>query len=424
MQEPLGAEGPPWSVGRTEPGEVEGSSHGRKQGASCRVDAHRCGRIPDGGAVEGALVGPAGPPALGDGALAGGVPGDVVVRWLDRLRLGRVKACGGVVLVPLLAPSPPSRPVLVPSMTGVCRGGVGEGEVSDYRSMPEAMARGELIVMEVSPEGVVGEVLVINRGAVPVMVLEGEEWSGGRQNRVPTRSVLVRPGIGVRVPVVCSEPGRWSYPGRGAGPAMGDSGACLPLGLRALMRGAGVGAQEVVRRGLMEWRSRVGMGGTMAEWQGWEVRCWEGLEEAFGWMPGQVGWMTCVHGAWQSVEVVSRPAAWRHWHGKWLRAVLAGAAPQGGHDGRDMPGTDGGWHEAARGILGDVTRGEWSRRPGVDLGEIHERDTPAWTGTTLMFHGEVLHGAWQRVGLGREETARRVGSRQRGQGMGMTSAPR
>ncbi|MFM8419319.1 MAG: ARPP-1 family domain-containing protein [Verrucomicrobiota bacterium] len=140
-------------------------------------------------------------------------------------------------------------------------------------------------------------------------------------------------------PVVCSEPGRWSYPGRGVGPAMGDSGVCLPLGFRAAMRAAGHGAQAMVRRGLMGWRSRSGMGGTMAGWQEREMRRWEGLEKAIAWVPGQVGWMAWVQGAWQSVEVVSRMAAWRRWHGKALRCVLAGADPRGAHHGWDMPGT-------------------------------------------------------------------------------------
>lgn len=81
------------------------------------------------------------------------------------------------------------------------------------------------------------------------------------------------------------------------------------------------------------------MGGTMAGWQEREMRRWEGLEKAIAWVPGQVGWMAWVQGAWQSVEVVSRMAAWRRWHGKALRCVLAGADPRGAHHGWDMPGT-------------------------------------------------------------------------------------
>lgn len=350
----------------------------------------------------------------------------VIGAWLRSLRLGRAKECGGVVLVPLLEPCPgPSpSPLQEPSLNGARPAGDGVVARLDYRSMPEAMARGELIVTEVSSEGVIGEVLVVNRGDVAVLALEGEEWSGARQNRVLTESVLVSPQASVRVPVVCSEPGRWCYLGKGVGPAMGDSGLCLPLGFRAAMRAAGHGAQEVVRRGLMGWRSRLGMGGTMAEWQEREMRRWEGLEEAFAWVPGQVGWMAWVQGAWQSVEVVSRPAAWRRWHGKALGCVLAGADPRGGHHGWDMPGTSGGWREEARLLLDELAVGNGSCRPGVDMGNVHEHAAPPWAGTALVVHGEVLHAGWQRTGPVQGKTAARPGSCQRDQATGMTSVPR
>lgn len=264
------------------------------------------------------------------------------------------------------------------------------------------------MVMEVSPEGMVGEVLVVNRSTAPVLALEGEEWSGARQNRVLTESVLVRPGGVARVPVVCSEPGRWCYAGKGLGPAMGDSGVCLPLGLRWAMRGVGDGPgdglgdamQEVVRRRLMGWRSRWGTGGTMGEWQALELRRWEGLEDVFAWVPGQVGWLACVQGVWQSVEVVSRPEAWRRWHGKCLRCVLAGAEPRGTHHGREKLGMAAGWREEARAALGELEGGGWLRRTGVDMGDVYTLETSGWMGAALVESGEVLHVGWQRVGSG------------------------
>lgn len=406
--------------------------------------ARRCRRIRVGGEPAGDETAV---PGSAVKAVHGVSPGIVGV-WLGKLRLGRAKECGGVVLVPLLVPllEPRIHRSLSPEpgRTGedgrqavaVAGAGNGKGRVAggDYRPMPEAMARGELMVTEVSPEGVVGEVLVVNRGTVPVLALEGEEWSGARQNRVLKESVLLRPGAAVRLPVVCSEPGRWSYLGRGVGPAMGDSGVCLPLDLRAAMRRAGHGAghgagdraQEVVRRGLMEWRCRLGMGGTMAEWQEREVRRWEGLEEAFAWVPGQVGWLACVHGCWQSVEVVSRPSAWKRWHGKGLRSVLAGAEPRGMHPGRHAPGTETGWREEALAVIGELAGGAGLRRPGVDMGEIQEWETSAsrWVGAALVEGGEVLHAGWYRVGPDEPGAARRRGPGERGHGAGMTSVPR
>jgi hypothetical protein len=346
---------------------------------------------------------------------------DTVEKWLEGIRLGRAKRCGGVVLVPLLKGD---RSVDASETT---RGGTG------YRTMPEAMARGDLLVMEVSSIGMPGEVLAWNRGDVPVLMLEGEEWSGARQNRVLMASVLLRPGPPQHLPVACSEPGRWNYPGKGAGPAMGESGSCLPPGMRAAARmartlsgewtsEAAKAVGEVVRQGLLEWRTQVGGGETLSDWQDRDVRRWEGLEEVFRWVPGQVGWMAHVHGVWQSVELVSRPAAWRRWHDKWLRGVLSGTEPRGAHDrpGAGSP-DDAGWRKSARLALLELTQGSRARSPGIDLGEREERRSAHWTGATLILDGELLHGGWQRIPSGARHDPCRVQPAQR---MGMTSMPR
>lgn len=346
---------------------------------------------------------------------------DVVEQWLDGIRLGRAKHCGGVVLVPLLNGTSGV------DALGKTRGGTG------YRTMPEAMARGDLLVTEVSSIGMPGEVLAWNRGDVPVLMLEGEEWSGARQNRVLMASVLLRPGPPRHLPVACSEPGRWNYPGKGAGPAMGESGSCLPSGMRAAARmartlsgewtsEAAKAVGEVVRQGLLGWRNQAGGGETLSDWQDRDVRRWEGLEEVFRWVPGQVGWMAHTHGAWRSVELVSRPAAWRRWHDKWLRGVLSGTEPRGAHDrpGAGSP-DDAGWRKSARLALLELTQGSRACSPGIDLGEREERRSAQWTGAALILDGELLHGGWQRIPSGARHDPCRV---QPAQGMGMTSMPR
>lgn len=56
---------------------------------------------------------------------------------------------------------------------------------------------------------VVGELVVSNRGAAPVLLLEGEMLEGGWQNRTLARSVLLAPGERSVVEVCCVEQGRW-----------------------------------------------------------------------------------------------------------------------------------------------------------------------------------------------------------------------
>jgi len=55
---------------------------------------------------------------------------------------------------------------------------------------------------------------VANEGTLPVLILEGDELVGAKQNRVVNSSVLVAAGSELILPVSCVERGRWSYRSR------------------------------------------------------------------------------------------------------------------------------------------------------------------------------------------------------------------
>jgi len=82
---------------------------------------------------------------------------------------------------------------------------------AEYRLSVDGLADGSVTVEEAGAEGVVTELEVENRDAVPSLFLEGEELVGAKQDRVLNTSVLVTPGRRVRVPVSCVEHGRWAY---------------------------------------------------------------------------------------------------------------------------------------------------------------------------------------------------------------------
>ena len=81
----------------------------------------------------------------------------------------------------------------------------------NYLTMKEAMAGGFLAVTEVSAGGVVPELKVINSASVAVLILDGEELAGAKQNRIVNTSILLRRQSETIIPVSCTEQGRWSY---------------------------------------------------------------------------------------------------------------------------------------------------------------------------------------------------------------------
>jgi hypothetical protein len=77
-----------------------------------------------------------------------------------------------------------------------------------FHLMADALDRGVLRISEVD-SGVVGELLAINSGPTPILILDGEQLIGAKQNRTTNRSIILPAGSETRLPVSCMEQGRW-----------------------------------------------------------------------------------------------------------------------------------------------------------------------------------------------------------------------
>lgn len=78
-----------------------------------------------------------------------------------------------------------------------------------HLTLSEALARECVSFSEVSPRARVHELLFRNRSRQEVLLLDGDELVGAKQNRVLTSTVLVAPRSTLRIPVACVERGRW-----------------------------------------------------------------------------------------------------------------------------------------------------------------------------------------------------------------------
>jgi hypothetical protein len=85
---------------------------------------------------------------------------------------------------------------------------------ADYLTLDEAMEQGGAVVSEVSEGGRVPELAFENKLDRKVLLLDGEELIGAKQNRILNLTILVAAGHKVTIPVSCVEHGRWSYRSR------------------------------------------------------------------------------------------------------------------------------------------------------------------------------------------------------------------
>ncbi|MEP7286083.1 MAG: DUF6569 family protein [Chloroflexota bacterium] len=93
------------------------------------------------------------------------------------------------------------------------------GHDRKYRTLDEAMNAKEVEIKEVSEGGRVPTLSVHNTGALPILLVVGEELVGAKQNRVLNTSLLVPATSDLEIPVSCVERGRWSYQSRGFTPS-------------------------------------------------------------------------------------------------------------------------------------------------------------------------------------------------------------
>jgi len=68
-----------------------------------------------------------------------------------------------------------------------------------------------MTITEVSHEGSVPDLKVINGAEIPILLLDGEEVVGAKQNRVLNTTILVKEKSELVIPVSCTEQGRWAY---------------------------------------------------------------------------------------------------------------------------------------------------------------------------------------------------------------------
>jgi len=80
-----------------------------------------------------------------------------------------------------------------------------------YLLLEEALDQGSFEIGEVSTSGEVNTVIINNMTGSPVLILDGEEILGAKQNRMVNATILVATGKKTAVPVSCVEQGRWDY---------------------------------------------------------------------------------------------------------------------------------------------------------------------------------------------------------------------
>ena len=85
---------------------------------------------------------------------------------------------------------------------------------ADYLLLDQALELNVIEVSEVSDSGSVPELKVLNKGTQRILLLDGEELLGAKQNRILNVTVMVPAQQTITIPVSCVEAGRWHHQSR------------------------------------------------------------------------------------------------------------------------------------------------------------------------------------------------------------------
>lgn len=247
------------------------------------------------------------------------------------------------------------------------------------------------------PDAEVPTLQVFNPTAHPVLLVEGETVTGGRQSRVLNVSVLVPAGATIDIPVSCVEQGRWS-------------------GANEFGRGRMLASRRVRRTKIDGVRTNIERTGHKASDQGavWHAISNElqrldahnptgsfieaervfdrdrGLAQttdelvAMGPLPGQCGVVIAHGGRVLSADVFANPDTFAcQWE-----AIVRGAM-------LEATGESAGRASATRALefLHRLAAGKAELAPGVGLGREHHITGKRVIGQALMWDGFLVHAS-------------------------------
>ena len=258
--------------------------------------------------------------------------------------------------------------------------------VAGYITLDEALLRG-LTITEIDAAGSVPELAVVNPLDVAVLLYDGEELVGAKQNRILNISVLVGAGAKLPIPVSCVEQGRWNRSS-----AMFDSATHIShahlrrrkaemLAARPLARGI---AQSEVWDEIGEKQQRMSVpsptGANRDTFEAYGDRLRE-LEDAFPLQSGQCGAVLAI-GDDLCLDTVSRPDAFALLWPKLRAGYLLDALER-----LDQPATAAGRVAA---FVDTVASATATRGPSAGRGEDVRLRGPGVIGSGLELDDELL----------------------------------
>lgn len=265
----------------------------------------------------------------------------------------------------------------------------------DYLSLSRALREEKVAISEVNESGSVPNVRVINDSEKEILLLDGDEIKGAKQNRILNTTILVPRKSRLIIPVSCSEAGRWDFSTRLFTESEGFVSASMRNSKMSRVssnldqnRGFDASQSEVWREiSELSTRHRA-FSRTRAMSDVYEHRKHH-LDNIQGYFPcleGQCGIYVEIGGRFAGLDAVCSPEIWQDIHAKVIRSYaieMDDIKPHKAITGEIDPGA----------LFTAVLNAELIARNSVGLGEDIRIRGNDINGSALYHEGDFVHVA-------------------------------
>jgi ARG and Rhodanese-Phosphatase-superfamily-associated Protein domain len=263
-----------------------------------------------------------------------------------------------------------------------------------YLTLDTAFDQSDIEITETSDSGNVPELSFENKAGVPVLLLDGEELIGAKQNRVVNLTVLVPASCSIVIPVSCVESGRWNYSSHNFGRtdrahfARGRAKKMASVSRSLRESGSHRSDQgevwsEIDRKfAAMNMQSNTS---AMADMYQDAAPTLDGYVEEFQPDGGQVGAFYFVHGQFVGMEVFDQSDTFAALNGKLVKSYAIDVLETQPSDRRRAS-----LSEAIR-FIESLEGGEWESYQSIGMGKDHRLLSNRIASAALVSEGRVVH---------------------------------
>lgn len=278
------------------------------------------------------------------------------------------------------------------------------GEVPEYLTLDEALKEKLITITEVSESGSVPQLKVVNNAPIPVIILDGEEIFGAKQNRVVNTTIVIKEKSETTIPVSCTERGRWSSE-RGKWAAGAEGTRCSDSAIASKLRGI---KQAFVSDHLMcsgkydsdqsaiwnEIRKMHNCSGTLSDTEAmkdiYEAKAndLDAYLNAFDLRPHQNGILVFVNGEVAGLDVIPCESTYKKLHQKLIKGYAMDAILSKSSKSIELP------TGIEKSFLAEIIKCSEQKYESVGYGCDYRLEGEKESGSVLVHNDKVVHMAF------------------------------